>query len=276
MEKDDEVQGAGNIYSFEFRIQDSRLGRFLSIDPLTKTYPWNSPYAFAENDVVRAIDLEGLEKWVNTKSELIYGPFSPEYVKNEKLKSVFDVVSSEKLVSALERGQSSQTFIGNQKAARIYDKTTIKDDEPGTVTRPTIQGGARINIDNRVANPNEIFNRVAFELTNAASFVNGYATNVVEQIKGGMTKESFIKQVIRTEMAGLLELEKMKYETGDKSISKERYNEINNNGNAIVDKMVQSDYDNGTRETATGTRKTTEVYGEQYDQIQSYIKKSEK
>jgi len=40
----------------------------LSVDPLTKSYPWNTPYAFAENDVVRSIDLEGGEKLVQTWS----------------------------------------------------------------------------------------------------------------------------------------------------------------------------------------------------------------
>ena len=34
--------------------------RFLSVDPLAKSYPWNSTYAFAENDVIRSIDLDGL------------------------------------------------------------------------------------------------------------------------------------------------------------------------------------------------------------------------
>lgn len=61
--KDDEVYGAtGTSYAFEYRMHDARVGRFLSIDPLASKYPWNSPYAFAENDVIRYIDLEGLEK----------------------------------------------------------------------------------------------------------------------------------------------------------------------------------------------------------------------
>lgn len=50
-------------YDYGFRIYVSRLGRFLSVDPLYKDYPWNTPYAFAENDVIRSIDLEGLEKY---------------------------------------------------------------------------------------------------------------------------------------------------------------------------------------------------------------------
>ena len=33
---------------------------------MTKEFPWNSPYAFAENDVVRSIDLEGREKLIIT------------------------------------------------------------------------------------------------------------------------------------------------------------------------------------------------------------------
>jgi hypothetical protein len=45
----------------------------LSVDPLTKDYPWNSPYAFAENDVIRSIDLEGAEKLiVSAKAQALY------------------------------------------------------------------------------------------------------------------------------------------------------------------------------------------------------------
>lgn len=64
VEKNDEIKGSGNSISFKYRIYDSRLGRFLSVDPLFRDYPWNSTYAFAENDVIRAIDLEGLEKYI--------------------------------------------------------------------------------------------------------------------------------------------------------------------------------------------------------------------
>jgi len=60
-EKDDEVKGTGSQLDFEFRAYDPRLGRFMSVDPLFKDYPWNSPYAFAENRVIDGIDLEGLE-----------------------------------------------------------------------------------------------------------------------------------------------------------------------------------------------------------------------
>jgi RHS repeat-associated protein len=68
-EADNEVKGQGNTYSFTFRIYDSRLGRFLSVDPLTKTYPWYTPYQFAGNKPIGAIDVEGLEEfWVTARA----------------------------------------------------------------------------------------------------------------------------------------------------------------------------------------------------------------
>lgn len=60
-EQDHDKYGNYNSLIFEYRIYDPRLGRFMCIVPLTKTYPWNSPYAFAENRVKDGIDLEGKE-----------------------------------------------------------------------------------------------------------------------------------------------------------------------------------------------------------------------
>lgn len=60
-EKDDEIKGEGNSINYKFRMHDPRVGRFLSLDPLAKQYPHNSPYAYAENRVIDGIELEGLE-----------------------------------------------------------------------------------------------------------------------------------------------------------------------------------------------------------------------
>jgi RHS repeat-associated protein len=61
-EMDNEVSGTGNIYDYGFRIYNPRLGRFLSVDPLTKSYPWYTPYQFAGNKPITYIDLDGLEE----------------------------------------------------------------------------------------------------------------------------------------------------------------------------------------------------------------------
>jgi len=69
-EKDNPFVSAAN-YDYGFRIYDPSKGRFLSVDPLFKDYPWNSTYAFAENDVIRSIDLDGLEKYYTTDGKYI-------------------------------------------------------------------------------------------------------------------------------------------------------------------------------------------------------------
>jgi uncharacterized protein (TIGR02594 family) len=60
-ERDDEVKGDGNSVNYAFRMFDSRVGRFLSLDPIAAAYPHNSVYAFSENRVIDCIELEGLE-----------------------------------------------------------------------------------------------------------------------------------------------------------------------------------------------------------------------
>jgi RHS repeat-associated protein len=65
-EQDPETKGTGNQYDYGFRIYDPRLGRFLSTDPLFQTYPFYTPYQFAGNKPIWAIDLDGLEEWVAT------------------------------------------------------------------------------------------------------------------------------------------------------------------------------------------------------------------
>ena len=45
-------------------MYDPRIGRFFAEDPLVSDYAWNSPYAFSENRVLDAIELEGLESHI--------------------------------------------------------------------------------------------------------------------------------------------------------------------------------------------------------------------
>jgi len=61
MEKDDNIKGAGNSYDFGARMYDSRLGRWLSIDPKVSQYVDLSPYSFAGNTPVWMIDTKGEE-----------------------------------------------------------------------------------------------------------------------------------------------------------------------------------------------------------------------
>jgi len=60
MEKDDEIGSIGNSYNFGARIFDSRIGRFLSIDPFANNFPFMTPYCFAANSPIKFIDTYGL------------------------------------------------------------------------------------------------------------------------------------------------------------------------------------------------------------------------
>jgi RHS repeat-associated protein len=59
MEKDDEVKGEGNSYDFGARIFDSRVGRWLAVDPLAAKYPHLSPYNFTGNNPILYVDYDG-------------------------------------------------------------------------------------------------------------------------------------------------------------------------------------------------------------------------
>lgn len=77
-EQDGEIKGHGNSVNYRFRMHDPRLGRFFATDPLQMNYPGNSPYAFSENQVINAIELEGLEKFELSNGTTLNGPYSVE------------------------------------------------------------------------------------------------------------------------------------------------------------------------------------------------------
>ncbi|HOS84692.1 MAG TPA: RHS repeat-associated core domain-containing protein [Bacteroidales bacterium] len=67
-EKDEEGMGGGGAtYDYGFRIYNPQIAKFLSVDPLTMSYPWYTPYQFAGNKPIWAIDLDGLEEYIITK-----------------------------------------------------------------------------------------------------------------------------------------------------------------------------------------------------------------
>lgn len=59
MEQDNEVKGDGNSLDFGARIYDSRLGRWMSTDPLQKKYPNYSPYVGVGNNPIVFVDPDG-------------------------------------------------------------------------------------------------------------------------------------------------------------------------------------------------------------------------
>jgi RHS repeat-associated protein len=75
-ENDNEVKGTGNQQDYGMRIYDPRIGKFLSVDPLTKKYPELTPYQFASNRTIQGIDLDGKEVLLVTGTGTGFGLFS--------------------------------------------------------------------------------------------------------------------------------------------------------------------------------------------------------
>mgnify|MGYP003862836571 CR=1 FL=1 len=61
MEHDDETAGNDVAVDFGARIYDSRLGRWLSVDPMYKSYPSTSAYSGMGNSPILFLDYQGME-----------------------------------------------------------------------------------------------------------------------------------------------------------------------------------------------------------------------
>ncbi|HWK02982.1 MAG TPA: RHS repeat-associated core domain-containing protein [Puia sp.] len=160
-ENDNEVKGDGDQIDYGFRVYDPRVGRFLSVDPLGTQYPWNSSYAYAENDVIRSTDLDGLEKYLITTTNstdkngsavqsrhLTINPHTEQWGKglighydaNNKLTmindpsqlSTFDQTVYKYMLSSMKVGIYSGVSIkmnGNTDI-NLQEPAPFKDDEP--------------------------------------------------------------------------------------------------------------------------------------------------
>jgi RHS repeat-associated protein len=64
-ENDNEWHGAtGTLQDYGMRAYDTRVARFFAVDPIAYQYPMLTPYQFASNMPIAAIDLDGLEAYV--------------------------------------------------------------------------------------------------------------------------------------------------------------------------------------------------------------------
>jgi RHS repeat-associated protein len=114
-EDDSEVEGQQD---YGFRIYDKRLGRFKSTDPLEKEYPFYSPYQFASNSPIMAIDLDGLE--------------SQTAIDGTKKEGPYNMV---KINDAIRTNQTKQEQAAMQKEATVkrvvrQNAATNKTEEP--------------------------------------------------------------------------------------------------------------------------------------------------
>jgi len=101
-----EIDKEAEIISFKFRPYDRRTGRFLGVDPLSREYPWNSCYAFAENRVIDGKDLEGKEYFYSAGSGNLLGVLDP----NQKEAYMVLTPTTAKSVKNILTENNSQAF----------------------------------------------------------------------------------------------------------------------------------------------------------------------
>jgi RHS repeat-associated protein len=114
-ENDNEVKGEGNQQDYGMRIYDGRIGKFLSVDPLTKTFPWYTPYQFSGNCPIAKTDLDGGEP-LDFKSKWKYQP-------------LFDLKTGGKV-----KGTGTEIFVTDTKlggglrdVSLVYDEVTMQN-----------------------------------------------------------------------------------------------------------------------------------------------------
>ncbi|MFN8238194.1 MAG: RHS repeat-associated core domain-containing protein [Chitinophagales bacterium] len=120
-ERDDEVSGNSNALDFGERIYNSRTARFYTIDGLTAKYPWYSPYQFAGNTPIAAIDLDGLEQYIKTYKfedgkvtliNVVDNSYLPGPPRNGVLPPLYDKRTGKEM-DAKEVGMEQYVYVDN-------------------------------------------------------------------------------------------------------------------------------------------------------------------
>ncbi len=120
MERDEEIKGAGNSYDFGARMQDPRLGRWLSIDPLAAKYPAFSPYSFVANNPINLVDPDG--------REIIP---SDAFKNNTKVSAIFRKLSKTDILSNI-----TKNFMGERPVVHLMLDVKSLGASPNAYTSP--------------------------------------------------------------------------------------------------------------------------------------------
>lgn len=146
-ENDNEVKGDGSQQDYGMRIYDPRLGRFLSVDPITAKYPELSPYQFSTNNPIQNIDVDGLEG--ESALMIIAERF-------EGYSIVINTVTGESMVNRTEI-QSTEFHEASSTLVINYTTTSYKINEKGTlVSASTTSSSASIQIEKMTITPDRV------------------------------------------------------------------------------------------------------------------------
>ena len=253
--EDDEEWG---IQDYGFRLYENRVGRFLSVDPLTASFPWWTPYQFAGNTPLQAVDLDGLEiyysadgsyidKWGTSKEVRILRDSDVEEFKKDKdfaIKNPDDwvaqdimnfywtgsagskqfspkmtkILKNKSLVSASVKAQKSPTFIKLQELMK--DNISIDSKAKGTYT---VDATGNINIDGS-GNIDEKILGMTWEMTNSKNHSKLESMNKkAKEGTGDFSKKDYVMGKMKIEAEAFLNQAIVSSELGIKNPMTERF-----------------------------------------------------
>ncbi|MGD1960337.1 MAG: LamG-like jellyroll fold domain-containing protein [Fulvivirga sp.] len=127
-------------YDYGFRIYNPAIGKFLSVDPLTRTYPMLTPYQFASNTPIYAVDVDGLEA---APAELYQ---IDKYLGRKGIQ--VDALSIDEL-----------NYERRRAVMRVYDIKRVEPKGPGLALLPEYKFDIEGAIEKKRSNPEYDLNR---------------------------------------------------------------------------------------------------------------------
>jgi RHS repeat-associated protein len=144
MEKDDEMNGEGNSYMTQYRQYNSRLGKWLSLDPKMTKYPHQSPYAAFNDNPIFFTDPFGddpperLSRWKrlgNWSRGEMYKNKANKYASQNDIDAAFIKAEDNEIKIIEFTGESKQNPLGGIDVTEYRKVTTFrKGQESSTET----------------------------------------------------------------------------------------------------------------------------------------------
>ena len=206
-EDDDELKGEGNQQDYGMRIYDPRIGKFLSVDPLSPNYPELTPYQFASNRPIDGIDLDGLEysnsstNTHKTNSALFSGNRSSTFlIINLGFLKVNRLSYANKPLISLNGSDKASTFAGN--AVRSIWNQTISSIEDNGAFVYNYLSSSKFRKEFKASALNSIFKGLSYyaetnmrqKASDFSKAAYGYVTNIEnwENLAGAVIATKFL------------------------------------------------------------------------------------
>lgn len=186
-DSDGEWGSSTTAYDYGFRIYNPGIARFLSVDPLRKSYPELTPYQFASNSPIANIDLDGLEqfyaangtylgKYGESTQLRVIGDYKLAYSANQMLNSeamtpeyVHDVLI-ENSVEAYPKSQEKSVL---KEWAKAYMPLSMEKEHAMALFSNTLLTGDGETIDVFIPG-----NTVEGEITSSGGLVDPYKSKL--------------------------------------------------------------------------------------------------